>query len=55
MIVLPTGSQVAMNRRSLPEGSQNLAVRPCSRVRNALVFVVSSRGQPATLPEGRRR
>lgn len=55
VIVLPTGSQVAINRRSMPEGSQNLAVQSCSRVRNALVFVVSSRSQPATLPEGRRK
>ncbi|MBA2741622.1 MAG: hypothetical protein H0U46_06380 [Actinobacteria bacterium] len=55
VIVLPTGSQVALNRRLLPEGSQNLVVRPCGRINNALAFVVSSLGQPATLPEGRRK
>jgi hypothetical protein len=54
VIVLPTGSQIAVNRRSLPEGSQNLAVQPCGRMNNALAFIVSSLGQPATLPEGRQ-
>ena len=29
LISMPTGSQVAVNRRSLPEGSPNLAEVPC--------------------------
>lgn len=53
-IVLPTGSQVVLNRRSMPEGMPDLVVRRCARVDNALVFVVSSLGQPATLPESRQ-
>ncbi len=54
VISLPTGSQLALNRRSLPEGSPDLGVLPCGSPRNLLAFIVSSLGQPATLPEFRR-
>jgi hypothetical protein len=54
LIMLPTGSQLALNRRSLPEGSPNLARLPCRNTKNLLAFVVSSLGQPATLPDARR-
>ena len=50
LVVLPSGSQVALNRRSLPEGSPDLAVLACGRTENVLAFIVSSLGQPATLP-----
>lgn len=54
LVFLPTGSQLALNRRSLPEGSPNLIMRPCGDTKNVLAFVVSSLGQPATLPANRR-
>lgn len=47
---LPTGTQVVLNRRMLPEGSPDLALLPCSTTTNALAFVVSTIGEPATLP-----
>jgi hypothetical protein len=49
-VLLPTGSQLAVNRRALPEGAPQLIMLPCSKVKNLLVFVVSSLGQPATVP-----
>ena len=55
MISLPTGSQLALNRRSLPEGSPDLGVLPCGSPRNLLAFIVSSLGQPATLPDSAAR
>ncbi len=54
VVALPTGSQLALNRRSLPEGSPNLVMLPCGDTRNVLTFIVSSVGQPATLPENRQ-
>lgn len=54
VVLLPTGSQLALNRRSLPEGSPNLIMRRCGGAKNVLMFVVSSVGQPATLPADRR-
>jgi len=53
-VFLPTGSQLAFNRRSLPEGSPNLILQPCAGIKNFLAFVVSSRGQPFTLPANHR-
>src|SRR5262249_27577365 len=40
-IALETGSQVALNRLSLPEGSPNLLIEGCSAVRSKLTFVSS--------------
>jgi hypothetical protein len=53
-IVFPTGSQLAINRRVMPEGSPNYDVLNCGTNRNYLAFVNSSLGQPATLPFFRR-
>jgi hypothetical protein len=50
----PTGSQLPLNRRTFPEGSRDLISLSCSKARNLLVFVTSTLGQPATLPENRR-
>jgi hypothetical protein len=54
LVLLPSGSQVVLNRRSLPEGSPTLVARRCGQMKNLLAFVVSSRGQPATLPAHKR-
>lgn len=54
LVSLPTGSQLALNRRSLPDGASDIVVMPCRRPRNVLAFVVSSLGQPFTLPDNRR-
>ena len=54
IVSLPTGSQIALNRRPLPEGSANLAALPCRSARNLLAFTASSLGQPSTLPADRR-
>jgi hypothetical protein len=54
IVALPSGSQLALNRRSLPEGSPNLVIRRCGSFANALALVDSSKGQPATLPANRR-
>jgi hypothetical protein len=43
-IILPTGTQTVLNRRSLPEGDSNLVAIPCS-ARNTLVFTASKLGQ----------
>ena len=50
VISIPGGSQIPLNRRSLPEGGPDLAVMPCSKPKNLLVFVDSSRGQASTVP-----
>lgn len=55
VIAFPSGTQVTLNRRWLAEGSPSLVALPCRPERHPLLaFVVSSRGQPATLPENRR-
>jgi hypothetical protein len=54
IVALPSGSQLALNRRSLPEGSPNLVIRHCGSFANILALVDSSKGQPATLPANRR-
>lgn len=51
VLSFPTGSQLALNRRALPEGSTDLLTLPCDKAKNDLVFIVSSLGEPATLPE----
>lgn len=53
VVSLPSGSQYALNRRTLPEGSPDLVALRCAQTRNLLAFIVSSLGQPATLPENR--
>ena len=53
-IVVPSGSQAVLNRRTLPEGTPDLVILPCRRTKNIRAFVVSSLGQPATIPLNRR-
>jgi hypothetical protein len=50
-VVMSTGSQVAVNRRLLPEGSPDLMPVDCAKTRNLLVFTASKEGQPFSLPE----
>ncbi len=52
-IAMPTGSQLVLNRRALPEGSRDLVALDCAKARNILVFVVSSVGQPFSIPATR--
>jgi hypothetical protein len=54
VVALPSGSQLTLNRRTLPEGSPNLVIRRCDHTKHLLAFIVSSLGQPATLPANRR-
>lgn len=44
-IVLPSGSELALNRRYFPEGSTDLVTQPCNTSRNLLVFTASTLGQ----------
>jgi hypothetical protein len=50
LLALPSGSQLALNRRWLPEGSPDLVFRRCGDVRNELVFTSSSVGESFYLP-----
>jgi hypothetical protein len=50
VVSLPSGTQVALNRRTLPEGTPDLVNLPCDRAKNILAFITSNRGQPPTLP-----
>lgn len=43
-ILVPSGTQSVLNRRSLPEGSPDIVARPCARLRNTLVFTSSRLG-----------
>jgi hypothetical protein len=43
-IVLPSGNQIVLNRRWLPEGHGDLVTRPCDSPRNILVFTASKLG-----------
>ncbi|MDX6698811.1 MAG: hypothetical protein QOE65_2208 [Solirubrobacteraceae bacterium] len=45
LLVLPSGSQVPFNRRRLPEGGRDLAVRPCRAPKNLLAFTNSDVGR----------
>lgn len=54
VVSLPSGSQYALNRRRFPEGSPDLVFVGCRSARSVLAFVVSSLGQPATLPDNRQ-
>ena len=51
VVAFPSGSEGILNRRTFPEGSPSLLARRCGRAKNTLAFVVSSLGQPATLPD----
>jgi hypothetical protein len=53
IIATPTGTQVVLNRRLMPDGSRDLAAVDCAKAENLLIFVVSSRGQASTLPLNR--
>ena len=55
VLSFPTGSQLALNRRAFPEGSTDLLTLPCDKAKNDLVFIVSSLGEPATLPQQSKR
>jgi hypothetical protein len=44
ILSLPSGSQSVVNRRTFPEGSPDLVMKPCASVRNALLFVTSDLG-----------
>ena len=43
-LILPTGTQQALNRRSFPEGSPDIVQRRCGSVKNFLLFQNSNRG-----------
>ena len=49
-IIVPTGSQIVVNRRALPEGRPNLVSRQCGNVKNLLVFTASDLGPSFYLP-----
>jgi hypothetical protein len=42
---MPTGSQLVLNRRTLPEGEPDLVMRPCAAARDLLIFTASAHGQ----------
>jgi len=52
-LVLPTGSEVVINRRSLPEGSPSLVGMKCAAAHDLLGFVSSELGESFYLPEHR--
>jgi hypothetical protein len=54
VIVMPSGTQYAFNRRSLPEGSPDLVKVPCTGTRNLLAFTYSHLGQSYYLFTNRR-
>ena len=54
VVVLPTGSQGVVNRRALPEGSPDIVMRSCDRLRNLLVFTASELGEGFYLASERR-
>jgi hypothetical protein len=45
VLVTPSGSQLVLNRRSLPEGSPDLRAVHCDDARNLLIFTNSALGQ----------
>lgn len=53
-LVVPSGSEVVLNRRSLPEGSPGLKMMNCGAAHNLLAFVTSRLGQAFYLPEERQ-
>jgi len=54
LLVIPTGSQLPLNRLTLPEGSPALVERPCDSTRNLLVFTWSRLGEGYFLPVSRK-
>jgi hypothetical protein len=53
-LVVPSGSEVVFNRRSLPEGSRALESMSCDDPHDLLAFVSSKLGQSFYLPEQRQ-
>jgi hypothetical protein len=53
-LVMGTGSQSVLNRRTLPEGTRDLITRSCGSVRNELLFVSSALGQNYYLPRSQK-
>ncbi len=45
LLIEQTGTQLALNRILLPEGSPDLSARPCGTLRNRLIFTDSQLGQ----------
>jgi hypothetical protein len=54
VLVLPSGSQTVVNRRSLPEGSPDLVALPCRKAKNLLAFTASDLGRGFYLFRRRR-
>jgi hypothetical protein len=53
-LVIPTGTEIVLNRRQLPEGSPSLYSTPCSAARDLLELVSSKLGRPFYLSTERR-
>ncbi|MGD0455440.1 MAG: hypothetical protein ABSB69_17785 [Solirubrobacteraceae bacterium] len=53
-LALPSGTEIPLNRRTLPEGSPSLYWAPCSAAHNLLTFTNSKLGEPYYLSENRR-
>lgn len=53
-LVMPSGSEVVFNRRSLPEGSPGLKSMPCDAAHNLVAFVSSKLGEGFYLPAERK-
>jgi hypothetical protein len=53
-LIIPTGTEIPINRRSLPEGSPSLYSTPCADARNLLAFTDSKLGNPFYLSQIRR-
>ena len=53
-LVLPSGTEIPLNRRLLAEGSPSLHTTPCVDARNLLIFINSALGEPYYLSEHRR-
>jgi len=53
-LVLPSGTEIPLNRRLLPEGSSSLYATPCVKARNLLAFTYSALGTPFYISQNRR-
>jgi hypothetical protein len=53
-VAMPTGSELPLNRRSMPEGSRDLEMYDCRDTRDLLVFTASNVGEGYYLPRDRR-
>ncbi len=54
-LALPTGSEIVINRRSLPEGSPGIVGAQCAAAHDLLAFVSSDLGESYYLPAHRPR